>query len=69
MAKLFSYKTSKFEELTGSGNYTVWSRNIYNIMADKKGLGHLDKTHDRPISPPGPKIKSQDSKRPSIEDK
>ena len=69
MAKLFSYKTPKFEELTGSSNYTAWSRNIRNVVADKKGLGHLDRTNDRPISPPGPKTKSQDSERPSIEDK
>ena len=69
MAKLFSYKMFKFEELINSSNYTVWSRNIHNIVADKKGLKHLDKTHDRPINPLGPKTKFQDSERPLIEDK
>ena len=58
MVKLFSYKIPKFEELTSSSNYIVWSRNIRNIMADKKGLGHLDRTNNQLINPPGLKIKS-----------
>ena len=69
MVKLFSYKMSKFEELTGSSNYTAWSHNIYNVVADKKGLGYLDRINNQPISPLGPKTKSQDFERPSIEDK
>ena len=46
MAKLFSYKISKFEELIDSSNYTAWSYNIYNIVADKKDLGYLDRIND-----------------------
>ena len=46
MTKLFSYKTLKFEEFTGFSNYTVWSYNIRNVVADKKSLEYLDKTNN-----------------------
>ena len=52
MARLFSYKTAKFEELVGSSNFTVWHRNIQNVVADKKGLSHLDRTSKRPEEAP-----------------
>ena len=69
MVKLFSYKMLKFEELTGSSNYTVWNHNIHNIMADKKDLEYLNKTNNQSINPLGPKIKSQNSKRLLIKNK
>ena len=69
MAKLCSYKMFKFEKLTGSSNYTAQSYNIYNIVADKKDLGYLDRTNNRFISLLGYKIKFQDSEKPLIKDK
>ena len=52
MARQFSYKAPKFEELIGSSNFTSWHRNIRNVVAEKKGLGHLDRTSKRPEEAP-----------------
>ena len=57
MAKLFSYKISKFEKLIDSNNYIVWNYNIYNIMVDKKNLEYLDKINNQFINFLGSKIK------------
>ena len=46
MAKLFSYKIFKFKKFINFNNYTVWSHNIYNIIADKKNLGYLDRIYN-----------------------